>query len=58
MMYFEVTTLTFYGIDQSKYPNIDRWFKKIYAIPEVKKITHQWFPIAQKFSQLVQSLPV
>jgi hypothetical protein len=51
-----VTILVYYGRDHSAYPNIERWFKNIYAIPEVKTITHQWFPIAQEMQKMLKGL--
>jgi hypothetical protein len=54
MAYFEITILVYYGMEHSEYKNIDRWFKKIYSIPEVKTITHQWFPMAQQMYQVIK----
>lgn len=58
MIYFEVTILAYHGKDHYSYPNINRWFINIYAIPEVKMVTHQWFAIAQQFAKILSELPV
>ena len=58
MAYFEVTILVYHGKDHSKHSNIERWFKNIYAIPEVKTLTHQWFSVAQQMAKFLSQLPV
>lgn len=58
MIYFEVTILAYHARDHYQYPNIDRWFKRVYAIPEVKMMTHQWFAVAQQMAKLLEQLPV
>ena len=58
MVYFEVTILVYHGKDHSKHKNIERWFQNIYAIPEVKTITHQWYSVAQQMAKLLSQLPV
>lgn len=57
-LYFEVTILAYHKKDHYSYNNINRWFKNIYGIPEVKMITHQWFPIAQQLAGALSQLPV
>ncbi len=58
MIYFEVTILAYHSKDHYSYKNINRWFKNIYGIAEVKMITHQWFAVAQQMSKILNEIPV
>lgn len=57
-IYFVVTILVYYGKTHFEYPNIDRWFKNVYGVHEVKIGTHMWFGIAQQMAKIFGELPV
>jgi glutathione S-transferase len=44
LLYFELSNVMLYKKEWSQYKNMDAWFKKMYGIPELKQITHAWFP--------------
>lgn len=50
LIFFEVTNVVYFGIDHTKYSHISRWFTHVYSIPEIKTITHQWYPIGKQFN--------
>ncbi len=56
LFYYEMTNLTYWGLDHEKYPQVARWFKEVYQIPAVKEITHEWYQLgkgmAEMFSQI------
>ena len=56
LFYFELTNYKLYNLEWSQYKNVDEWFKLVYAIPEVKQITHTWFPASQKTKELLSSI--
>ena len=56
LIFFDTTNLIFYGKDTGEYKEVDRWFKKIYAIPEVKTIVHQWYPMAQQMQESLKNI--
>ena len=58
LFFFEFSGLIILGKDVGKYKEIDRWFKKIYAIPEVKASVHEWFPMAQQMQEAYKSMKV
>lgn len=40
LFFYELTNLTYFGLDHEKYPQVKRWFVEVYRIKEVKTITH------------------
>lgn len=53
LFYFHVCNLTYFGKNQSDYPNIAEWFGEVYQIREVRTLTHQWFSMAK---QIIRSI--
>lgn len=56
LFFFELTNLMLYKMDWSKYTNVDNWFKRVYAVPEVKQLTHSWFPQIKQIMELLDSI--
>ena len=56
LIFFELTNLWYYNDSHDKYENVKEWFKNVYNIPEVKKITHEWHPIAQQFAEFFKTV--
>ena len=58
LLFFEMTSLILMGKDVSSYKEVDRWFKKMYRIPEVKSSIHEWFPMAQQMQEAFKSIKI
>ena len=58
LFYFEMTSLPFYGREISNYKEIDRRFKNIYAISEVKALTHEWFPLGKQLNEAFKQIDI
>lgn len=55
-VYFELCFLMVLKKDWSKHTNVDNWFKKMYAVPQVKQITHQWTPLIEQIGKLLDKI--
>lgn len=56
LLFFELTNLMLYKKSWSEHTNVDAWFKRVYAVSEVKSLTHAWFPASKQTIQLLDSI--
>ena len=47
LFFYELTNLIYFDLALTKHPRVQQWFDEVYAIPEVKEITHQWYQVAK-----------
>lgn len=51
LFYFHLCNMVYFKRNPSDYPNIMKWFGRVYNIQEVKTITHQWFSMAKQITR-------
>lgn len=56
VVYFELCVLMVFKKEWTKWKNVDAWFKKVYAVPQVKQVTHEWSPTIEKTAELLNSI--
>lgn len=56
LFFYEMTNLVLFGLSHDKYEGIDRWFKEVYRVEEVKSIIHEWYLKGKERKQLFDTV--
>lgn len=51
-----MTNVYYYEENIDEFKNVAKWFENVYNIPEVNKITHEWFPMSKQITKILKGI--